>query len=265
MAGSPEIEFELEEIKKKKKKPPGKPVDLGPMLMASLAILLLAFFILLVSMATVDSKKRKIVLDSLKGTFGVLEGGASMKIGKGIAEGGLDLDQIHFVSSIAMFQNFVKAKGFEKEVFIDGSNKGFTISVSSSALFRPGGARLISKNYRVLDMVKFIIADGQKKFRVRIEGHTDDIPINTKKFPSNWELSVARSLATLRYIIRDTGINSSQLEAAGYAGFRPKFPNNSPENRARNRRVEFAFLVKEKGKNLDPKKTLDVGGFKFQF
>lgn len=266
MAGSTEQEFELEEFgPKKKEKVEEKQIDLGPLLMAALAILLLAFFILLVSMATVDSNKRKIVLKSLKGTFGVLDGGSSMAIGDGLAVGGLAQEQIHFMTSIAMFQTFVKAKGFEEKVFIDGSNKGFTISVDSETIFKPGEAKLLAKHYRILDLVKFIIADSQKKFRVRIEGHTDDLPTKTEKFPSNWELSVARAIAALRYIVRDTAINVSQVEAAGYAGYRPKVPNTSPKNRARNRRVDIAFLSKDEAKNLNPQKSIEVGGFKFQF
>ena len=265
MAASTEGDFDLEEPKKRKKEPDPKPKDLGPMLMAALAILVLAFFILLVSMATIDSEKRKVVLESLKGTFGVFEGGASVVAGKGIGDSGKSKVQIQFMTSIAMLQDFAKAKGFEKEVFIDGSSKGFRISVSSSALFAKGGATLRSKNYRILNMVKFIIADGQKKFRIRIEGHTDNVPSGSEKYPSNWELSVARAMAALRYVIRDRGINGSQVEAAGYAGYRPIVPNTSPENRARNRRVEFSFLAKEKPKDLDPTKSIDVGGFKFRF
>ena len=257
--------FDLEEAPKKEKKPPVKPKDLGPLMFAALAILLLAFFILLVSMASTDSEKRKIVLESLAGTFGIFEGGASIFAGPGISMGGGSQDQIQFVTSIAMFQQYVKARGLEKDAFIDGTSKGFTISISSNAIFRPGEAKILSRNYRTLDMVKFIIADSKEKFRVRIEGHTDDTPTKTEKFPSNWELSVARALAALRYVLRDRGVKDAHLEAAGYAGFRPKFPNDTPENRARNRRVDFAFLIKEKPKNLDPEKSIDVGGFKFSF
>lgn len=257
--------FDLEEAPKKKKRPPVKPKDLGPLMFAALAILLLAFFILLVSMATTDSEKRKIVLKSLAGTFGIFEGGASIFEGPGISVGGGGQDQIQFMTSIAMFQQYVKARGLEKDAFIDGNSKGFTISISSRALFRAGEAEIVPKNYRTLDMVKFIIADSKEKFRVRIEGHTDDSPTKTEKFPSNWELSVARALSALRYILRDRGVKDADLEAAGYAGFRPKFPNDSPENRARNRRVDFAFLIKEKPKTLDPEKSIDVGGFKFNF
>ncbi|MFC1491131.1 flagellar motor protein MotB [Nitrospinota bacterium] len=264
MAGTDQ-EFELEEIKKRTKPPEPKAKDLGPLLMAALAILLLAFFILLVSMATIDSEKRKVALRSVAGTFGVFEGGASIMPGKGISEGGAGQEELQFVSSMSMLQQYVKARGFEKEAFIDGTSKGFTISITANALFRPGEARLLSKTYRMLDMIKFVIADSQEKFRVRIEGHTDDTPTNNEKFPSNWELSVARAIATLRYILRDTGVKGAQLGAAGYAGFRPKVPNDSPEGRARNRRVEFAFLIKEKIKGLDPAKSIEVGGFKFNF
>lgn len=74
-----------------------------------------------------------------------------------------------------------------------------------------------------------------------MRGHTDDIPVRSAKYPSNWELSAARAAAALRYIVEKGGINPSRLKAVGYAGTRPLVPNTSEANRAINRRVEFYF------------------------
>ncbi len=263
--GSGDQEFALERANRKKKReiPQGK--DLGPIMFASLAILMLAFFILLNALSTVDTKRRIKVLGSLQGTFGIFSGGVSIKGGPGISKGGSGIRQKQFVASLSMFKDFVKARGFSDEVFIDGTNKGFTISVLSSSMFESGEAELKTKNRRLLEMVKFIIADGQEKFHVRIEGHSDDTPSGSERYPSNWDLSIARALSVLRYLENDSGIDSGQLEAAGYAQYRPKVPNNSPENRARNRRVDFSFFIKEAPKNLDPEKSIDIDGFKFSF
>lgn len=259
------LEFSLGGERKKKKRVETKPKDLGPVLFASLAILMLAFFILLTSMATIDSKRRVKVLGSLQGTFGVLRGGTSIKGGPGISKGGSGIRQKQFVASLLMLKDYVKAKGFSDEVFIDGTSKGFTISVMSASIFAPGETELRRKNYRLLDFIKFIVAEAQEKFHVRIEGHSDDSPSTNIRYPSNWGLSIARALSVLRYLKLDSGIDNSQLEVAGYAQFRPKVPNSSPENRARNRRVDFAFSIKEAPKNLDPETSIDVGGFKFAF
>jgi chemotaxis protein MotB len=79
-------------------------------------------------------------------------------------------------------------------------------------------------------------------FEVRIEGHTDDLPIRTVHFPSNWELSTARAVNVLRYFIETVGISSERLSAVGFSEFQPMVPNDSAGHRARNRRVEIIFL-----------------------
>jgi chemotaxis protein MotB len=216
-------------------------------------------------MSILDTKRQIKVLGSLQGTFGILTGGTSIKPGDGITKGGTGVRQKQFFVTLLTFKDFVKTKGYADEVFIDGSSKGFTISVLSSSIFEAGEANLKPKDYRLIDMLKFIIATGQEKFHVRIEGHSDDTPSENERYPSNWELSAARALSVLRYLKNDTGIESDQLEAAGYGQYRPKVPNDSPENRARNRRVDFAFFIKEAPKKLDPAKTIDIGGFKFSF
>ena len=82
---------------------------------------------------------------------------------------------------------------------------------------------------------------------IRIEGHTDNIPIQTSRYPSNWELSTARAVRVVKYLANQGGIAPSRLMAAGYADVRPVRPNTSALNRAGNRRVEF-FLLKGKVK-----------------
>ena len=83
-------------------------------------------------------------------------------------------------------------------------------------------------------------------YRIGIRGHTDDLDIETVQFPSNWELSAVRATTVLRYFIEE-GIDPERMTATGYADFIPLVNNDSPENRARNRRVEFV-LEKEKEK-----------------
>ncbi len=77
---------------------------------------------------------------------------------------------------------------------------------------------------------------------IRIEGHTCNLPINTPRFPSNWELSAARAIAVLRYFIEKKGISPQRLIAVGYGEYQPLVPNDSEENRRKNRRVEIVIL-----------------------
>jgi chemotaxis protein MotB len=77
---------------------------------------------------------------------------------------------------------------------------------------------------------------------IRIEGHTDDIPIRTSRYGSNWELSTARASAVVAYLVTEAGIDPTRLSAAGYGEFHPVVPNDSPASRARNRRIDIVVL-----------------------
>jgi len=129
------------------------------------------------------------------------------------------------------------------DVTIDLGREGIILEFSSSAVFDPGKAELGSSARANMDKV----ADAMKgieyyKFAVDIEGHTDNIPIKTMQFPSNWELSVNRATNIVKYLI-GKGIPSERLKAAGYADTKPKAPNVDgdgkpiPGNQAKNRRI----------------------------
>jgi chemotaxis protein MotB len=80
---------------------------------------------------------------------------------------------------------------------------------------------------------------------MRIEGHTDNVPIRTAKFRSNWELSTARASTVIAFLIETLAYDPTQLSAAGYGEFHPRAPNDSAENRARNRRVDIVILEEQ--------------------
>ncbi len=81
----------------------------------------------------------------------------------------------------------------------------------------------------------------KSSYKIIIEGHTDDVPFQSKKFPSNWELSANRAGAVVRYLINTGNISPSRLIPSGYAGFKPRFPP-TPENRVKNQRIEIVIL-----------------------
>ena len=80
---------------------------------------------------------------------------------------------------------------------------------------------------------------------MRIEGHTDNVPIRTPRFRSNWELSTARASAVIAFVIETQAFDPVRLSAAGYGEFHPRAPNDSAENRARNRRVDIVILEEQ--------------------
>ena len=131
----------------------------------------------------------------------------------------------------------------QKEISIAHTAKGLVMRLSDHALFDAGSADISSQAIPLLQKIGAIIAD--TAYEVRVEGHTDDIPIETNRYPSNWELSTARAVNVLRYIIDAYRIPSERLSAAGFGEHQPVAANNSPMNRAQNRRVEIVFLNPE--------------------
>jgi chemotaxis protein MotB len=129
------------------------------------------------------------------------------------------------------------------EVSVDLGREGIIVEFSSSAIYDPGRADIGPAARANMDKVAEAIQHIEYyKFAVDIEGHTDNIPINTLQFPSNWELSVSRATNIVRYLI-GKGIPSERLKAAGYADTKPKAPNVDgngkpvPANQAKNRRI----------------------------
>lgn len=118
------------------------------------------------------------------------------------------------------------------------------IEIPSMAVFSSGSATLSDEGKAILFEIaeKSLKAPDRQDYQITIEGHTDDVPINTIQFPSNWELSTARAATVVRYLI-EQGIEPQRLRAAGYADTFPKVPNRDasgqplPENQSQNRRV----------------------------
>ncbi len=119
------------------------------------------------------------------------------------------------------------------------------LSIDGSLLFDSGKAKLKDDAKVVFNNLAQLFRE-HPDYRISIRGHTDDRDIDTPAFPSNWELSAVRATTVLRYFIQQ-GIDPERMTATGYADFLPIAPNDTPENRARNRRVEFV-LEKEKEK-----------------
>ena len=130
------------------------------------------------------------------------------------------------------------------------TSRGVTIEINDSVLFPPGQATLRPELIKAMHAVATLLAP--TPFPITIEGHTDNIPINTLMFPSNWELSAVRATTVLR-LFHDSGVNAQRLTAIGYADTRSLEDNLYAEGRARNRRVNILIdsNLPEKGKELD--------------
>ena len=123
-------------------------------------------------------------------------------------------------------------------VSINQTRRGVFMDISAGTLFRTGEAVLQPGSLDVLRQVAGVLS--KEDMPVEVEGHTDDIPIATVQFPSNWELSSARASSVVRVLV-DNGVAAKRLTAVGLASNQPLVPNDSTENRARNRRVTITI------------------------
>lgn len=125
-------------------------------------------------------------------------------------------------------------------VEVASSTRGLVISLPEAGSFPAGRAELSAQARNVmLDLAQELRALPNL---IRVEGHTDDVPIHTPQFASNWELSTARATTVVQYLIEAGGLDPARLGAAGYAEYRPRLSNDSADSRARNRRVDIVVL-----------------------
>ena len=129
----------------------------------------------------------------------------------------------------------------EGQVRVTETADGITVDINASVLFAPGDAHLATGAVQALFAVGRILAPTD--FPIKVEGHTDNTPIATAQFPSNWELSGVRASSVVRLFI-DTGVDPRRLTAIGYADQRPVDDNATPDGRARNRRVAITIESK---------------------
>ena len=122
------------------------------------------------------------------------------------------------------------------DIAVLSTNKEIIITVKERITFRPGEADILNSFEPVLDNIAGIIGR-YPHLSAEIIGHTDSTPINTYRYPSNWELSVARATGVLKYLINKHSLDPSRLSVKGNADMKPVAPNDSPANRAQNRRV----------------------------
>jgi len=210
---------------------------------ADLSTLLLTFFVLLLSFANMDVVKFREMMGSMKDAFGYQRENFGNWNPSELAETptnspvetsrGLTAD----VRTLIEVQTVIEEKRLEESMQAEATPRGVIVRVKDSVMFAAGSDRLKEASFPFLNQIIGVL----KKFpcEIMIEGHTDDVAISTKKFPSNWELSSARAIAVMRYLTEIGGFDPARLGSAGFADTRPLEANDTSEHRATNRRVEF--------------------------
>jgi len=221
---------------------------------ADLTTLMLTFFVLLLSFANMDVVEYRQMMGSMNESFGATfeEHGKFMAT----AQSGSMADKMGVLkvgspeSKFRHNQNRISdivadsaiKSGIRDNVKVFYSDDGVTVQLSDTAAFSSGRARLKKKILPFLKGIAPIVKSFN--FNLLVEGHTDSIPIRTKRFPSNWELSTVRATTVLRKLIK-YGVPEDRIAAVGYADRKPLRNNKTAENRAINRRVEFKFIKPE--------------------
>ncbi len=141
----------------------------------------------------------------------------------------------------------LRSVGFDKDVQFSLNKNMLNLQISNNLLFERGSAKLQSAGYEVLDELTAFL--DTNNHTVSVEGHTDNVPISTRQYPSNWELSSARATNVTRYLI-ENGIDETRLRAIGYANTRPRDNNTSEEGRTNNRRVTIVVHLPKTSTSL---------------
>lgn len=215
---------------------------------ADMVTLLLCFFVLLLSFAEQSETKYRDALGSIKGAFGVREVRAvteDMAMFDTTSKKTKELtsrithDERLLLGVVMRIKSMIEDEDLELQegTGVTADRDGVVFSASSASMFKPGSAELTPDSTKILDKVIKVLKD--YKLNIVVRGHTDDQPVSSRLYPSNWELSAARSAVALDYIIDKGGIEINRAKAVGYADTRPAVPNDSDENRIKNQRVEF--------------------------
>ena len=207
---------------------------------ADMVTLLMVFFVLFYSVEKDNTEKFKSAIDMM-----VEEDGPD-----GLAKIMKVMDATEVMQNLKEMRDATLAAQAEET-----EEDRIVLRVPGLNLFKKGGAKLSPEARPVLNEIVKIIKTKGKNHKIFIQGHTDDVPIHTAKFESNWELSAVRATAVLRYFY-DKGIDPEKLTATGYADTFPMVPNNTKEGRAKNARIEFV-LEKIPGDKKPKKKKVD--------
>lgn len=181
---------------------------------------ILAFFVLLLAISVPNAEKFKEAMEQIQSHFK-----------KTVEPTKLEVVQ-------EQIEKLIVDENLTKDVHLTSDTRGIVLFASGDLFFKSGESELNTEIKYFLDSINDTIKD--VPYKLLVEGHTDDIPIKTERFPSNWELSSARASSVVKYFI-EKGVAPVRLSAVGYAEYKPRFPK-TPENRPQNRRVEIVIL-----------------------
>ena len=230
---------------KKKKEEEHENLERWLITYADLITLLLAFFIMMYTFSKQDAQRYQEVSQYLRAIFsggqGLLKSaknGAGQNIASPVPQG--DASGEIKKELEAQISAMAEANDPEHKISVFRDERGIVIRIMDRAFFDEGRAELKETARESLKKIAPIIMKSDR--HLRVEGHTDNVPINTSEFKSNWELSVRRATEVVRHLIDEYGFPPERISASGYAEYRPVAPNDTSENKALNRRIELILV-----------------------
>jgi len=216
--------------------------------LADLLTLLLALFIVLFASSTVDVQKLEqfsvVFSEIFDGGMGVMENPSPAPLPIPKAPNESDQDSSAFIEdqkSLEEIQNrvdeYIAVNELESQLATELTDEGLLLTIRDSVLFDPGSANIKTEYSQIAAEIATLLEFDPPR-SIIVTGHTDNIPMNTSEFASNWELSVMRAVNFLKMVVENPDLNPLLFSAKGYGEFKPIASNETAEGRAQNRRVE---------------------------
>ncbi len=217
-----------------------------------LVTLLMCFFVLLFAFSSIDAQKFEAVMQSFQGSAGVLSGGKSLSDAPFVfdampentqnsPETAIDQDKLQQLKET--IEDYISENEMQAEVDVELEDKGLVIRFKDNVLFDSGSAVIKLASYDILNFLGNLLnSDEFINEQIRVEGHTDNVPIRTALYPTNWELSTHRASNVVKYFIENSAMIPSRLAASGYGEYHPIASNDTVEGRAANRRVDIVVI-----------------------
>jgi chemotaxis protein MotB len=235
---------------------------------ADFITLLFAVFVVLYAMGQSDKKKVEEVMKAIQQSFGMATAGAAAPKVNVISSQAITIipslkpelpvtpiartrsgqaktraEEKDFRQIKSSVEAFLVKQGAQNKVTLEITRRGLIVSLKEAGFFNSGQATIKPEAYDLVNTIAEVMT--QYNNPLRLEGHTDNVPISTTQFPSNWELSTARSTNGIKYLLKNFDIDPNKISATGYAEYRPIADNATAEGRAKNRRVDLVMLSGE--------------------
>jgi chemotaxis protein MotB len=205
---------------------------------ADFITLLFAFFTTMYAISTVDARKLSSMVESMQQAFD----SQGVPVPKSTAPASPQAVQsLTAAQRERMLADALRQRLGGASVDVEIDHRGIVVSLREAGSFATGSADLSDVARNVLKELTATLGS-ESTTTLRVEGHTDDVPIRSGRFASNWELSTARATSVVTYLVQDIGVEPRRLSAAGYGQYHPRVPNQNDGDRARNRRVDIVIL-----------------------